>query len=274
MFESLDCLKKFAQLAADGVAEGWHEKNGGNISYRMRPEEVAFVRSSLPVPRDEWTPIGASVPSLEGEFFLVTGSGKHIRNVPRDLEDSSAIAEIDASGEYYRLWWGLKNGGRPTSEFAPHLMNHAVKKEVSNNKHRVMYHAHPVNLVALTFVLPMNDKAFTRALWSMMTECPVIFPEGIGVIPWMVPGGKAIAIETSKVMERCNIAVWAHHGLFCSGEDFDMAFGLMETVEKAADILVRVMSTGQQRYPGITTENLRDLAATFNLTLPEKFLVD
>lgn len=66
----------------------------------------------------------------------------------------------------------------------------------------------------------------------MATEDPVIFPEGIGVVPWMVPGGKEIADASVKLMEKYRVVVWAHHGLFVCGDTFDEAFGLMDTVEK------------------------------------------
>lgn len=81
-------------------------------------------------------------------------------------------------------------------------MNHEVKKKATNGLHRVIYHSHVPNVIALTFVLPLDDKVFTRELWEMMTECPVIFPDGIGVIPWMVPGGRDIAVESSKLMKN------------------------------------------------------------------------
>lgn len=44
-----------------------------------------------------------------------------------------------------------------------------------NGKHRVIYHAHTTNVIALTFVLPLKDEIFTRELWEMATECPVVF---------------------------------------------------------------------------------------------------
>ena len=76
------------------------------------------------------------------------------------------------------------------SVFTEPLMNHEVKKGVTNGAHRVIYHAHTTNVIALTFVLPLEDKVFTRELWEMATECPVVFPSGIGVVGWMVPGGR------------------------------------------------------------------------------------
>ena len=63
-----------------------------------------------------------------------------------------------------------------------HLMNHEVKKKLTNGRHRVIYHAHTTNTIALTFVLPLDDKVFTRELWESATECPVVFPDGVGVV--------------------------------------------------------------------------------------------
>lgn len=54
-------VKDFIKMADDGYHEGWHERNGGNLSYRIRPEEVETIRSRLS-DRGEWTPIGVSVP--------------------------------------------------------------------------------------------------------------------------------------------------------------------------------------------------------------------
>ena len=51
------------------------------------------------------------------------------------------------------------------------------------------------------------------------TECPVVFPQGIGVVPWMVPGGRDIAVATSELMKQYDIAIWAHHGMFTVGTD-------------------------------------------------------
>jgi len=265
-------VQGFMRMADDGWLQGWHERNGGNLSYRMKEEEVEAVKENFEA--KEWQPIGTEVPELAGEYFLVTGSGKYFRNVSIKPEDSFCIVEIDATGTQYRIVWGLVNGGRPTSELPSHLMNHQVKKRVSNGTYRVIYHAHTTNVIALTFVLPLTDEAFTRELWEMATECPVVFPDGIGVVPWMVPGGKDIAVATSKLMESYDVAIWAHHGMFCAGEDFDLTFGLMHTVEKSAEILVKTLSMTNQKRQTIQPDQFRHLAEDFKVTLPEKFLYE
>ena len=260
-------VKGFIRMATDGWEQGWHERNGGNLSYRIKPVQEELV------PR-EWQKIGTSVPQLAGEYFLVTGSGKYMRNVQIQPEDSICIVELDDKGEEYRICWGLVNGGKPTSELPSHLMNHEVKKTVTNGRYRVIYHAHTTNTIALTFVLPLEDEVFTRELWEMATECPVVFPDGIGIVPWMVPGGRDIAVATSELMKKYDVAIWAHHGMFCAGEDFDLTFGLMHTVEKSAEILVKVLSMTPTKRQTIQPDDFRSLAVDFKVTLPERFLYE
>ena len=108
----------------------------------------------------------------------------------------------------------------------------------------------------------------------METECPVVFPQGIGVVDWMVPGGKEIGAKTSEIMKTKNVAVWAHHGMFVCGHDFDETFGLMHTVEKAAEILVKVMSMSPTKLNTIRPQDFRDLQEPFNIVLDEKYLYE
>src|SRR5574344_1710461 len=209
-------MSGFIRMADDGWKQGWHERNGGNLSYRMKQGDFREIKQFCKEDKP-WAEIGTTVTELAGEHFIVTGSGKFMRNVADRPEDSICIIEIDNTGTKYKIIWGLINGGRPTSELPSHLMNQEIKKRVTNGEYRVVYHAHPANIIALTFVLPLDDKVFTRELWEMATECPVVFPAGLGVVPWMVPGGREIAVETSKLMNKYDAVVWAHHGLFCTG---------------------------------------------------------
>ncbi len=265
-------VQGFIRMATDGNNMGWHERNGGNFSYRIKDEEIEQIKSNLNF-ESSWSKIGTSVPNLAKEYFLVTGSGKYFRNVELTPEANIAIIEVDETGENYRILWGLNEGGRPTSELPSHLMNHEVKKLATNGAHRVIYHAHTPNMIALTFVLPLEDAVFTRELWETMTECPVVFFQGVGVVDWMVPGGRDIAVATSELMKKYDVVIWAHHGMFCSGEDFDLTFGLMHTVEKAAEVLVKVLAMGGRRQT-ITPNDFRELADEFNVTLDEKFLFE
>ncbi|MCR5103297.1 MAG: rhamnulose-1-phosphate aldolase [Eubacterium sp.] len=265
-------VRGFIRMANDGWLLGFHERNGGNLTYRIKDTEIQDIKNEFT--HGEWMEIGTEVAGVAGEYFIVTGSGKFFRNAQIKPDETIGIIEVNEDGTKYRIVWGLKNGGRPTSELPSHLMNHEVKKKLTDGRYRVIYHGHPANIIALTFVLPLDADVFTRELWEMATECPVVFPDGIGVVPWMVPGGRDIAVETSKLMQLYDVVVWAHHGLFAAGEDFDLTFGLFHTVEKAAEILVKTLSMTSEKKQTITPDDFRKLAKEFGVELPERFLYD
>ncbi len=273
----LSFVHEFIRLCSIGDAKGYHERNGGNLTYHLLPEEIRESRAVLGNRRPgPWQDIeltkDVAVPSFAGEWFLATGSGKFFRNVSHDPESTIALCELDGTGSRFRIRWGLRDGGRPTSEFSSHLMNLAVKDRLTKGRIRVVYHAHPANLIAMTYVCPLNDRAFTRALWNTMTESPVIFPEGVGVVKWMVPGCREIAVATSKLMEKYNNVVWAHHGLFCAADTFDNAMGQMETIEKAAQVHMLVLASGRKPAVGITSEGCRAIGRRYAVPVNERFL--
>lgn len=269
----IEVMQNYIRMCGDGWEQGWHERNGGNLTYRMRPEEVEQCRLYFKDTPGEWVSMGVQADNLRGEFFISTGSGKYFRNVPLAPQDNICIVEINAAGDAWRIVWGLEKGGRPTSEFPSHFLNHSVRKEATGGACRVIYHAHPANLIAMTYILPLSARDFTRALWKSATECPVVFPGGVGVVPWMVPGGSDIALATSQLMKEFDAAVWAHHGLFASGPDFDTTFGLMHTIEKAAQIYILALSAGQGKIlQTIEDDQLRAIAKDFGVTLREEFL--
>ena len=269
----IEVMQHYIRMCGDGWDQSWHERNGGNLTYRMRPEEVEQCRPYFKAIPGQWVNMGVQADNLRGEIFISTGSGKYFRNVPLAPQDNICIVEINEAGDAWRIVWGLEKGGRPTSEFPSHFLNHSVRKEATGGACRVIYHAHPANLIAMTYILPLTARDFTRALWKSATECPVVFPGGVGVVPWMVPGGSDIALATSQLMKEYDAAVWAHHGLFASGPDFDTTFGLMHTIEKAAQIYILALSAGQGRIlQTIEDDDLRAIAKDFGVTLREEFL--
>lgn len=267
----VNVMADFVRTCGDGWLQGWHERNGGNLTYRLAEEEVEELRPFFQEP-GPWMDAGVKAENLKGEFFIVTGSGKYFRHVPLKPQDNLCILEINDVGDRWRLVWGLEKGGVPTSELPTHLLNHSVRKAVTGGRARVIYHAHPAYIVAMTFVLPLTAWEFTRALWKSETECPIVFPRGVGVAPWMVPGGAEIAEVTSKLMEKYDAAVWAHHGLFVSGADLDEAFGLMHTIEKAAQIYMLARAGGHELQT-IPDSGIREIAVAYKVDVNEEFLM-
>ena len=68
-------------------------------------------------------------------------------------------------------------------------------------------------------------------------------------------------MATSEKMKHYQAAIWAQHGLFVSGPDLDTAFGLAHTIEKSAEIYVKVLSMGGGLIrQTITDDDLRAIA--------------
>lgn len=205
---------------------------------------------------------------------MVTAAGSHFRNIAVDPAANLGIVEINPTGDAWRIAWGFKNGGGPTSEFVSHFMIHAIRKVVSAGLDRVVYHSHPMNLIALTAVLPLDAQTFSRAIWGSLTEAVLMVPEGVGVGAWMPPGSVELAEMTGKLMEKHPAVVWPHHGLLCAGESLDKALGLTHAIEKAAGVYLRALSAGKSvnDLKMASDENIRTAAAAFGVPLNEDYL--
>ena len=115
----------------------------------------------------------------------------------------------------------------------------------------------------------LDDKKFTHTIWETCTECIVVFPDGIGVLPWMLCGNNEIGIATAKKMEEYRLVVWGLHGIYGAGKDMDETFGLIETVEKAAQLYMSIA-----HLPHINTirdEELKAVADAFGLEYRKDF---
>lgn len=256
-------LKAMIKATTDMWLKGWDERNGGNVSLRVLEEDLAPFRECLTEGRVEQ--IDAAVPEVAGQYFLVTGTGKYFRNVQLDPAENVGLVQILPGGGSYRVLWGFSDGGQTTSELSAHLRSHAVRQKASQGRDRIIMHCHATNLIALSYVLDWTSAAVTRALWEMSTECLVVFPGGVGVLPWMVPGTPEIGAATAVAMADHPLALWPFHGVFGTGSTMDEAFGLIDTAEKAAEVLVKVISMGGKRQ-SISSQQLKDLAARFGVT--------
>lgn len=238
---------------------GWDERNGGNISYLLKEEDVAPYLDTAIVKRQ--IPFIGIPENLRGCMFLVTATGSYFKNIEKYPEENLGIVRLAQDGDYVDVLWGFGDHSAPTSEFPTHLLSHSVRIKQDPN-HRVILHNHATNISAMTFVHPLDEDKLTRTLWGIITECLIVFPDGVGLLPWMVCGNQLIGEETAKKMESRRIVVWAHHGILAAGTSIDDAFGLIETVEKAAQIYMLMY---KNQISEITDEQLLSLAEAFHV---------
>lgn len=268
-------VAEMCKTASNMYRLGWDERNGGNISYLLKEEEVAQyldlneVIRTIPLMGVNEVDFDAS--PLEGKIFIVTGTGKYFKNVEADPETNLGIVRIGKGGKEVELLWGFKDGGRPTSEFPAHMMSHMARLSV-DPENRVVMHSHPTNTLAMNFVHELDEKKFTHTLWEMCTECIVVFPEGVGVLPWMLCGTTEIGKATAEKMKEFRLVVWAMHGIYGAGKTLDETFGLIETVEKAAQIYM--LTAHLPRVNTIKDEDMLKLLELFGIKIYRKDFLD
>ena len=268
-------VREMCKTASNMYRLGWDERNGGNISYLLKEEEVAQyldlneVIRTIPLMGVNEVDFDAS--PLEGKIFIVTGTGKYFKNVEDDPETNLGIVRIGKGGKEVELLWGFKDGGRPTSEFPAHMMSHMARLLV-DPENRVVMHSHPTNTLAMNFVHELDEKKFTHSLWEMCTECIVVFPEGVGVLPWMLCGTTEIGKATAEKMKEFRLVVWAMHGIYGAGKTPDETFGLIETVEKAAQIYM--LTAHLPRVNTIKDEDMLKLLELFGVKNYRKDFLD
>ena len=247
---------------------GWDERNGGNISYLLEENEVLPFLNPTEVIRE--IPMIFDATSLAGKYFIVTGSGKYFKNVQANPAENLGVIRVKEDGKTLQLLWGLENDAVPTSELPSHFMSHMARLEV-DPENRIIMHNHATHLLAMSFTHDLDEKAFTRTLWQMCTECLVVFPEGVSILPWIVPGTTEIGEATAAKMKETRLVLWPQHGIYGAGKDMDEVFGLIETAEKAAEVYTYVCAHGGLKQT-ISDENLRLLADSFGVTPREGYL--
>lgn len=260
-------VREMCSTAANMYRLGWDERNGGNISYLLDNDEVAQYLCLSHVERT--IPLGFRAEPLCGRILIVTGTGKYFKNVAGNPAENLGIIRIAQDGTTAELLWGYTDGGRFTSELPAHLMSHMARLSVEP-ENRVVMHSHPTNLLAMNYTHELDERKFTHTLWEMCTECIVVFPDGVGVLPWMLCGTNEIGMATAEKMKEFRLVIWGMHGVYGAGKTMDETFGLIETVEKAAQIYM--LTAHLPRVNTIKDAELKQLAEFFGVDYRKDFL--
>jgi rhamnulose-1-phosphate aldolase len=259
-------IKEICEITDNMYRLGWDERNGGNISCSLNE---CVVKEYIDITKVIRTiPINFDAKELSGKYFIVTGTGEYFRQISANPENGLGIIRISADGYHAELVWGYKKGGKFTSELPSHLMAHMTRLKI-DPEHRVVMHSHPTNLLAMTQVHTLDEKEFTKSLWKTITECIVVFPDGIGVLPWMLCGTNEIGVATANKMKQYRLVVWALHGIYGVGSSIDEAFGLIETVEKAAELYLKTAHL--PKLNTITDEQLMEVVKGFKVDYKKEF---
>lgn len=253
-------IARVAEVAGYLWTKGWAERNGGNISLNvttlMSEEEKRLPALCAPIP------LGETMGALAGHIFYVTGTGKRMRYVAQDPLANGSLIRIAPDGNSYEII--ATQPIAPTSELPSHLLMHNYVRSQGRDN-RVVLHTHPTNIIALSHCKPFLDSNhITRVLWSMIPECRIIVPKGIGIIPYEIPGSMELARATVRQLEQHDVVLWEKHGILAVGEDLIECFDAIDTLAKSADIYLQARTAGFEPE-GMTDKQLDDLVPAFNL---------
>ena len=260
-WKQLPAVKETQELGYLMWDKNWDEANGGNITYILTDEEAAALNYVPGTGRR----VDLKIPdAVRGKYMLATASGSYFRELRDNPDDLLGIVYLPEQGDYYEIVCGLEHGNKPTSEFPAHLGTHAARLAVDPEQ-RVVMHNHATNVLAMTHVGPTDEKEFTLDLWRLIPEALFLFPEGIGLIPYMACGTQKIGDATLEKMKDHRFIVWQYHGVFSAGKSLHDAFGLLETVDKLAGVYLETQRCGKFNG-GIDDAGLKELAEMWGIT--------
>lgn len=262
-------VKEIVEAGQLMSVRGWAERNAGNISCVI-PCAEAEKFFDLKHPERSFD-LELNINELAGKIFLITATGTYFRKLHENPASSMGVIRVSADGNRLELLWGFEGGNSPTSEVGMHFMGHAVRLKADPD-HKVIVHTHATNTIAMSTMGELDEKALTSALWRMHSECMVVFPDGVGLLPWMVPGTLDISTATAEKFKDFRLVIWPLHGIIAAGNSMDEAMGLIETVEKTAEIFIKSLGLSRSQRV-VTDKQLMEIAERFKV-VPRKGILE
>ncbi len=239
------------------------EGAAGNISvYIGWPIDV---RRRFPLVESIELPEAA--PELAGGTFIVTGSGRRLREIIADPAANLACVVVDEGGKTGRLYTSpRKLFTRLTSEFNSHLAVHHDQVVRSGTNFHAVVHAQPRHLTYLSHIPRYQYEPYlNRHLLRWQPELIVNLPEGIGLVPFLVPGSAELMAATLESLRHHRIVIWGKHGVMARSDiSAKRAADRIEYAETAARYEYMNLVNHEQGE-GLSVDEIRAIAKLWNI---------
>lgn len=246
------------RLADGGAAEG----AAGNMSVCVRqPFDVSAL-----FPNTQKIELPHHSPELAGMMLLVTGSGRRLREVAEAPLANLACIFVEEGGRNAKQSLAPQaQFKRVTSEFNSHLAVHADRMRASDVNLHTVLHAQPLHLTMLSHQTEyQNEKFLNQHLLRWQPETIANMPEGIGVIPFLMPGSAQLTVETKLALREHQIVIWARHGVMARADNSILhALDLIEYAETAAHY--ETLSLLTDGGGGLSPEEIREICKYWNI---------
>ncbi len=247
------------RVAAIDAGEG----AAGNISVCVGwPIEV---RRTFPNPKPIELPVPAA--HLAGHTVIVTGSGRRLRDLAANPIASLGAVAIAADGLTATLWTApTRLFEQLTSEWNSHLAVHEDTVARTGTNFHAVVHAQPPHLTYLSHVPAYQDEArFNTQVMRWEPETIVQLPQGIGVLPFMLPGSDALMAANVESLRTHRIDVWSKHGVMARSDvSVTRAVDRIEYAEAAARYEYMDLVAGG-RAEGLSRDEARQVVEAFGV---------
>ena len=251
-------MNDIAEIAQYLWNRGWAERNAGNFSIDVTGffNDKELEHFSL----YPFFPLNIAYPSLAHKLLLISGTGTRMRDVAKNPSECICYVYINDSGSAFHIIGSTPedNTVKPTSELATHL---AIQQMLvlGNSSEKVVLHAHVTELIALTHLSAYKtEEAINSLLWGMHPETILFVPDGVGFIPYTLPGTDHIALATIKELGKHKAIVWEKHGCMAVGNTLADAFDTLDILAKSAKIYFLCKSAGLDPE-GLTPGQLNEI---------------
>jgi rhamnulose-1-phosphate aldolase len=237
------------------------EGAAGNLSACFRWPVEPYSRFPLMAEMD----LPQSVPGFGGTTILVSGSGRRLRDIIDEPGENIACIVINEGGRTGKIFTSRHRlFEHVTSEFNSHLSVHYDQMLASGSNFNAIVHAQPVHLTYLSHIPRYQDEQYLNThLLRWQPETIINLPEGIGFIPFQVPGSTELVAANVESLRKVRIVVWAKHGVMaCSDISIKRAVDRVEYAETAARyeyLNLTVGETGQ----GLSADEIRAICKSF-----------
>ncbi len=221
------------------------EGAAGNISvyvgWPLDPRRRFPLAESIDLPQP--------VPELAGKLFLVTGSGRRLREVIHDPAANLGCLVVDPGGLTGQLYTSPRRlFTRLTSEFNTHLAAHYDQVLKTGTNFHVIVHAQPPYLTYLSHIPRYQEtQTLNRHILRWQPELIVHLPEGIGVVPFCVPGSQDLMEHTIRELGDHSVVVWSKHGAIARSD---------LSVKRAADRIEYAETGARYEYMNLTNHEM------------------
>jgi len=207
-------------------------------------------------------------PALAGHTVVITGSGCRLRSLARNPERHLGVVAIHPGGMAGTLHHAADGEFmRPTVEFNSHLAVHEDHVRRRGVTFHAIVHAQPLHLTLLSNVPEyQHTSALNDRLLRWQAETIVHLAEGIGFLPFMVPGSDELTMANLASLRHHQLVLWAKHGVMArSDASLLAACDRIEYAETAARYEYLNLAIGG-RATGLTDAELSRVVRTFGVT--------